>query len=91
MYYICYSCNRGRVIWSLQRGRSLLEVVVNRSLTVFIVKVKNKNIKEFTNTTNFSEYYNMCNNYNYSLFRFSYHNCKPGYCGMHLMKKSFVT
>ncbi len=24
MHYICCSCNRGRMIWSLQRGRSLL-------------------------------------------------------------------
>ncbi len=33
MHYICCSCNRGRMIWSLQRGRSLLGEAVNRSFT----------------------------------------------------------
>ncbi len=38
--YFCCSCNRGRMIWSLQRGRSLLRVVVNRSFTVNILHSK---------------------------------------------------
>ncbi len=34
MHYICCSCNRGYMIWSLQRGWSPLGEVVNRSFTV---------------------------------------------------------
>ncbi len=34
MHHISCSCNRGRMIWSLQRGWSLLGEVVNRSFTV---------------------------------------------------------
>ncbi len=32
MHYICCSCHRGPMIWSLQRGRSHLREVVNRIL-----------------------------------------------------------